>query len=218
MQARDDPGAGERPGHATRLLGSPRELLERTGLDWRRPRAPRVGVGPGNVHRPAHGVASARGLAQSLYSSWWACRACRRSRSGAAARLKARRAMRRTAQARAARNPRCASRGGIRGGLCQRGRASSSHHGLSRPSASGRFWMKRAPVPGAPDSWLAVGDGALRFADQLARRTVEPPDQARLCIGWTPPRSAISGHAGNGRGARVGLPDYRRRPDAELAL
>ncbi len=66
VQARDDPRPGERPGHATRLLGLAAELLAQAGLGWADIDRIAIGVGPGRFTGLRIGVASARGLAQSL--------------------------------------------------------------------------------------------------------------------------------------------------------
>ncbi|MGA8365633.1 MAG: tRNA (adenosine(37)-N6)-threonylcarbamoyltransferase complex dimerization subunit type 1 TsaB, partial [Solirubrobacteraceae bacterium] len=66
MQARDDPGEGEHPGHATRLLPLAASLLAQAGLRFADVDRIAVGVGPGTFTGLRIGAASARGLAQSL--------------------------------------------------------------------------------------------------------------------------------------------------------
>ncbi|MCW3068604.1 MAG: peptidase glycoprotease, partial [Solirubrobacterales bacterium] len=65
-QARDDPPAGEHPGHATRLLAMAHELLAAAGVGWSELERIAVGVGPGTFTGLRVGVATARALAQSL--------------------------------------------------------------------------------------------------------------------------------------------------------
>jgi tRNA threonylcarbamoyladenosine biosynthesis protein TsaB len=64
-EARDDPEAGSRPGHAQRLLALAAELLAGSGLGWQALDAIAVGVGPGGYTGLRIGIATARGLALS---------------------------------------------------------------------------------------------------------------------------------------------------------
>src|SRR6478672_2493232 len=65
-QARDDPAPGEHPGHATRLLAMAHELLSASGVRWSEIERIAAGVGPGTFTGLRVGLATARGLAQSL--------------------------------------------------------------------------------------------------------------------------------------------------------
>ena len=66
LQARDDPEARQRPGHATRLLPLANDLLVEAHIDWSELERIAVGVGPGTFTGLRIGIATARGLAQSL--------------------------------------------------------------------------------------------------------------------------------------------------------
>ncbi|HXP37112.1 MAG TPA: tRNA (adenosine(37)-N6)-threonylcarbamoyltransferase complex dimerization subunit type 1 TsaB, partial [Solirubrobacteraceae bacterium] len=66
LHARDDPAAGEHPGHATRLLTMARELLAQADMRWDELERIAVGIGPGRFTGLRVGIATARGLAQSL--------------------------------------------------------------------------------------------------------------------------------------------------------
>jgi tRNA threonylcarbamoyladenosine biosynthesis protein TsaB len=65
IEARDDPAAGRRPGHVTRLLPLIAEVLERAGGGWEAVDRIAVGVGPGTFTGLRIGVATARALALS---------------------------------------------------------------------------------------------------------------------------------------------------------
>ena len=63
--ARDDPPAGERPGHATRLLPLTALIMERAGIGWDGVDRVAVGVGPGTFTGLRIGIATARALARA---------------------------------------------------------------------------------------------------------------------------------------------------------
>jgi len=66
LEARDDPAPGAHPGHATRLLSMAGELLAGAGVSWSELDRLAVGVGPGTFTGLRVGVTTARGLAQAL--------------------------------------------------------------------------------------------------------------------------------------------------------
>jgi tRNA threonylcarbamoyladenosine biosynthesis protein TsaB len=63
--ARDDPPAGVRPGHATRLLPLTALVMERAGIGWNDVDRVAVGVGPGTFTGLRIGIATARALARA---------------------------------------------------------------------------------------------------------------------------------------------------------
>jgi len=65
-ELRHDPSGDERPGHATRLLPMAAQLLDECSTDWDEVDLVAVGTGPGGFTGLRVGVASARGVAQSL--------------------------------------------------------------------------------------------------------------------------------------------------------
>ena len=65
FEARDDPPAGARPAHASRLLALLEQALGEAGLGWPEVARLAVGVGPGGFTGLRIGIATARGLAQS---------------------------------------------------------------------------------------------------------------------------------------------------------
>jgi tRNA threonylcarbamoyladenosine biosynthesis protein TsaB len=63
--ARDDPPAGRRPGHATRLLPLIAGVMDRAALGWTDVERIAVGIGPGTFTGLRIGIATARALAQA---------------------------------------------------------------------------------------------------------------------------------------------------------
>jgi tRNA threonylcarbamoyladenosine biosynthesis protein TsaB len=242
LRARDDPGSGQRPGHTTRLLPLARELLARAELSWRDLERLAVGVGPGTFTGLRIGVATARGLAQTLgvdavgistprvlaqaALAEPAARAPARAREdGVLAVIDARRgevfvaafaAQERSAplDVRAARSPVGGDRA-MAGGEAPKLTA----HELSAVRALAPSEV--AAVAAAADSgreWRAVGDGAVRFRAELEAADIavaaEDSPLHRIDAGVLCELALAAPH---GEPESV-LPDYRRRPDAEIAL
>jgi tRNA threonylcarbamoyladenosine biosynthesis protein TsaB len=206
-QARDDPAGGVRPGHATRLLRLAYELLSEAGLRWDAVERIVVGVGPGTFTGLRVGVATARGVSQSLgvelvgVSSLLAL--------SHAASID-------TADKVTGILPVIdARRGEVFAAVYDREIELIAPRPLA-PAAMGEM-VERATVAAGITRWLAVGDGAVRYRDLLESPTVHVPDPD--C-----PLHRIQGSALCALGARTVpagspvLPDYRRRPDAEIAL
>jgi tRNA threonylcarbamoyladenosine biosynthesis protein TsaB len=209
LQARDDPAAGAHPGHATRLLELARELLERAGLEWAEIGRIAVGAGPGTFTGLRVGIATARGLAQSL-----------------------------GAELVAVSSPRALAHGALSPGQpgpllavidARRQQVFAAAYGRGgeellaprplSPDALGELPVEAGELQGDPSGWLAVGDGALRYRPLLEGAGLSvPSDDSRLHL--------ISAQAICELGAMIAaprpleeiVPDYRRRPDAELAL
>jgi tRNA threonylcarbamoyladenosine biosynthesis protein TsaB len=229
-QARDDPRAGAHPGHATRLLEMSHQLLADAGVAWSEIDRIAVGVGPGTFTGLRVGVATARGLAQSLSAELVGVSS-----------LRALAAVALTAEQRSSApsqpEPTAllavidARRGEVFAAAYERG-------DLGEPGESGgadgprELAPARALAPeelagvtaaveaagGAQRRWLAVGDGALRYRSQLQSAGIAvPPDSssphlvsaAAVCELAAPAPAASLNQL---------VPDYRRRPDAELAL
>jgi tRNA threonylcarbamoyladenosine biosynthesis protein TsaB len=222
-ELRDDPPRGSRPGHATRLLPMAVSLLEAAGIGWDGIERVAVGVGPGTFTGLRVGIATARGLAQSLglalagISSLAALaepalEALAPASVGSAPRdagavlavLDARRG-----EVFAAAYTRSAGGAGVE---------LTAPRALAPPELPGLLVDARAAV-GADAPLSAVGDGAL-----LYRAELEAAGAAVPC--GQPELHRIAARATCAAGARVSaaarledvLPDYRRRPDAELAL
>jgi tRNA threonylcarbamoyladenosine biosynthesis protein TsaB len=211
---RDDPGAGERPGHATRLLAMTGELLARADVAWSALERIAVGVGPGTFTGLRVGIATARGLAQSLSVALVGVSSLRALALGAAA------------------------HDGHAGVLAvidaRRGEAFAGAYRVGEQMSITELAPPRALAPedlggvlaqaeradGDPgEGWLAVGDGAIRFRTQLELAGVTVPDDRS-------PLHLIDALAICELGAQAPavasyeevLPDYRRRADAEIAL
>ncbi len=249
-EARDDPPAGAHPGHATRLLGLAHALLREHGLAWSELERIAVGVGPGTFTGLRVGVATARGLAQSLAAelvgvsslealALGAADASVRAEEGVLAVLDARRGEAFAAAFEIAQDgfpreltgPRALPPQALAGlfatveGRPHGGPPEAMHtdghtHVGGAPSRAqaGRQQSRRAHPDGHRQAWLAIGDGAIRFRAQLEALGARVPAQDsplhRVSAG------AVCELACRAAPARLEdvLPDYRRRPDAELAL
>jgi tRNA threonylcarbamoyladenosine biosynthesis protein TsaB len=236
LHARDDPAAGEHPGHATRLLTMARELLAQANLSWSELERIAVGVGPGRFTGLRVGIATARGLSQSLgvqlvgVSSLRALglAAAREARetgeappAGTIAVIDARRG-----EAFVAAYPAtvdfAALAGAPRGGDLQAQGGEIVFARALRPAELSTV-VAQIEQRGGPQGqrWRAVGDGALLYDDALREGGVEPVaadsplhliDGAAVCELGVAASATVSG----GAPAAV-LPDYRRSPDAALA-
>lgn len=206
LQARDDPGGSERPGHATRLLPLANGLLHEAGLEWSAITRIAVGVGPGTFTGLRIGVATARGLSQSLeielvgVSSLttlsYAARVEKPDETGLLAVIDARRNEVFVA----------AYDGDVE---------AVASHTLVPTEMSGL--LTRAEASTGLARWMAVGDGATRYRDAIECLGVVVPDGSSslhridacsLCeLGELAPRGGVDV-----------VPDYLRRPDAEIAI
>ena len=228
LQTRDDPAPDERPGHATRLLEMADGLLASAGIGWGALERIAVGRGPGTFTGLRVGVATARGLAQSLGVELVGVSSLRALAAGAA---------------------KCTRQGGVGMELARaadrevilavldarRGEAFAAAYLLIEQEGLEELVSPRALVPeqlgsivaqaethladGRGGGWLGIGDGAVRFRGELeAAGVTVPPDAspmhllsaAAICeLGAQAPAAAL--------GQSV-LPEYGRRPDAEIAL
>jgi tRNA threonylcarbamoyladenosine biosynthesis protein TsaB len=207
LRARDDPAEGERPGHTTRLLGLANELLAQAGLRWGDLERIAVGVGPGTFTGLRIGIATARGLAQSLGvdvvgvpTPRVLAEAALKEESG----LDVDRAVLAVIDAR---------RGEVFvAAYDARGELTASR--ALAPEALGSVTAQSAEAR----AWTAVGDGAVRFRGHLEALAAAVPadssplhrvDAGVLCeLAPGVPAGALE----------AVLPDYRRRPDAEIAF
>jgi tRNA threonylcarbamoyladenosine biosynthesis protein TsaB len=232
-EARDDPRPGEHPGHATRLLAMADALLRARGLEWSALERVAVGTGPGGFTGLRVGLASARGLAHSLGCELVGVSSLAALALGALAQdhasaigaervlavIDARRgevfvaAYERTGTARAGEDAAGAGKDAVGAG------GSIGVRELSEPRvlAPERVEEALARLPGS--GFLAVGDGALRYALELERDGVsvaKPDSPVHLLRASAVCALGAGGEALEGLEALV--PRYLRRPDAELAF
>ncbi|MGA9875564.1 MAG: tRNA (adenosine(37)-N6)-threonylcarbamoyltransferase complex dimerization subunit type 1 TsaB [Solirubrobacteraceae bacterium] len=209
LQARDDPDGERRPGHATRLLPLASGLLVEAGVGWAEIGRIVVGVGPGTFTGLRIGVATARGLAQSLgvplvgVSSLRALAHAASSGTAEAGVLAVIDARRSEVFAAA-----------------YDGDAELVAPFALVPAGIGEL-LERTSAQTEVERWVAVGDGATRYRDALQLAEVDIPedhsplhriDACAICeLGADPALHAPVG-------AIEVEPDYRRRPDAEIAL
>jgi len=216
-EARDDPPAGAHPGHATRLLGMAHELLSAAGVDWSAIDRIAVGVGPGTFTGLRVGVATARGLAQSLPAELVGISSTRALAAAALA---------------------SGSTGNGRAAVlsvidARRGEAFAAAYELGEDGLAQELAPPRAVRPeelagvtleaerstgGEPPRWLAVGDGALRYRGALEATGIEAAPEGSPLHQRSAAGSCELGGAAVLTGLGEIVPDYRRRPDAELAL
>ena len=186
-ERRDDPPPGSRPAHASRLLALIEEVLEG---DWSAVERIAVGIGPGGFTGLRLGIATARALSQARDLPLVGV-------SSLAALAAA-----------------------VRGSDphyvvavidARRGEVFAAAPGVFEPAALAPEALAARIEPGS----LAVGDGAVRFREELERAgAVVPADGSPLHR-----VSAIEicklGAAGEPAGRDALLPDYRREPDAQ---
>jgi tRNA threonylcarbamoyladenosine biosynthesis protein TsaB len=217
-QARDDPPAGAHPGHATRLLAMAAEVLAQAEIGWSAIERIAVGVGPGTFTGLRIGVATARGLAQSLSAELVGVSSTSALAAAALARGEAPgEAVLAVIDARRGEAFAAAYRAGEDG----------LPHELAAPRALAPEHLasvvaEAEEADGAagatPRTWLAVGDGAVRFRAQLEAGGVPTaPDTSPLHLLSGAAICELGAHL-TSTGIEEILPDYRRRPDAELAL
>jgi tRNA threonylcarbamoyladenosine biosynthesis protein TsaB len=213
-EARDDPAASAHPGHATRLLAMTGELLAEAGVAWSALDRIAVGLGPGTFTGLRVGIATARGLAQSLAVDVVGVSSLRALAQGTSA------------------------QGGHERVLAvidaRRGQAFAAAYSVAGRDSIDELTPPRALAPedlgsvaaevwpadeanGQP--WLAVGNGAIRFRDHLEPAgALIPADGSPLHLVSALSICELGAHQeASGSYAEI-LPDYRRNPDAEIAL
>ncbi|HEX8105984.1 MAG TPA: tRNA (adenosine(37)-N6)-threonylcarbamoyltransferase complex dimerization subunit type 1 TsaB [Solirubrobacteraceae bacterium] len=192
FEARDDPAPGERPQHASRLLELVEAVLAQAGTGWGDVGRIAVGVGPGGFTGLRIGVATARALAQARGLPVVGVSSLEALAAGASGPVAA------VIDAR---------RGEVFAAAWRDGRRVIDPAAYAPPALAERL------APLAP--LLAVGDGAVRFSEELtAAGAAIPPEGS--------PEHRISaahicrlGARGEPADRDALLPDYRREPDAK---
>jgi tRNA threonylcarbamoyladenosine biosynthesis protein TsaB len=229
-EARDDPRPGEHPGHATRLLEMAHELLAEADVSWGDVSRIAVGVGPGAFTGLRVGVATARGLAQSLSAELVGVSSLEALGSAALAEETEQDTVLAVIDAR---------RGEVFAAAYERPTGDGPSAAEQSDAARSQLVPPRALVnasPLAPETlasvieqtqpadararrWLAVGDGVLRYPAAIeALGLPSPPADSPLHRVSAAAICELGAHAEPASGLEEIVPDYRRRPDAELAL
>ncbi len=193
-ERRHDPMPGVRPGHAPLLLGYAHELLHDAGLTFADVDRIAVGLGPGGFTGLRIGVATARALAQ-----------------GAGAELVGVSTLRTLAMA-----ARPAPGQNVLGVVdARRGEVFVGGWRGAEQVLAARAVAPAAVADLDVAGWLAVGDGALRFRDELEGAGCVVPEDSS-------PRHGVSAvmvceialRADRGCNRELVVPDYLRKPDA----
>ncbi|MEY2512784.1 MAG: tRNA threonylcarbamoyladenosine biosynthesis protein TsaB [bacterium] len=194
-QRRHDPAPGIRPGHASLLLALAHELLAGAGLTFAGVDRIAVGLGPGGFTGLRIGVATARALAQAADAEIVGVSTLRTLAMAA-----------RPAPGQNVLAVVDARRGEVFAGGWRDGEQLLGPLAVA-PAAVGELGV---------EGWLAVGDGALRFREDLeGAGCVVPQDHS--------PQHAVSAQmtcrlalaARHGTPLDLVVPDYLRKPDAK---
>jgi tRNA threonylcarbamoyladenosine biosynthesis protein TsaB len=203
IECRDDPPPGARPAHAQRLLPLVEEALAAADASWDHIERIAVGVGPGGFTGLRLGIATARALAQARdialvgVSSLEALAAGPRGDSP-------------PSWSRGDSPP--VSPGGVVGVIDAR-----------RGEVFAAAYPGFGPVALAPEAlaarigagWLAVGDGAVRFREELERAGAAIPADDSPLHRLSALQVCRLGADAEPADRDALLPDYRREPDAK---
>jgi tRNA threonylcarbamoyladenosine biosynthesis protein TsaB len=218
LRGRDDPAPGGHPGHATQLLTMADTLLAQAGIRWSALQRVAVGVGPGRFTGLRVGIATARGLAQSL-----SCELVGVSSLHALALPAIEEGVEHTSPSNARGTIAVidARRGEVFAAALAGGAEIAFPRALRPAELEGIVEQIEHDGGPAAVSWHAVGDGAVLYADALTAAGVDVPapdsplhllDGAAICK-----LGALATAAAAPDMLAAILPDYRRSPDAALA-
>jgi tRNA threonylcarbamoyladenosine biosynthesis protein TsaB len=206
IEARDDPASGERPRHTEALVGYARALLERAGLTFAEVDRIAVGIGPGSFTGLRIGVSTARALSQATGAVLAPVSTLR-----ALAVLREEPPEYGTVVL-----PVVDARRGEVFVAAWRG-----EHEVFKPRAmtpAALAELAEHSGAGTRRPWLAVGDGAVRFRDQLVQAGVTVPEEGSPVHRVGAEALCRLGALAEPAPRRSVLPEYLRRPDAEQAL
>jgi tRNA threonylcarbamoyladenosine biosynthesis protein TsaB len=223
LQGRDDPDARQRPGHATRLLPLANDLLVEADIDWPEVERIAIGIGPGTFTGLRIGIATARGLAQSLGVELVGVSSLRALANGALANGaldhgegdhgegdhgEGDHAQRVLAAI-------DARRGEVFVAAYDAGQELIAPQAVS-PDGMAEL-LKSAAIDTQTERWLALGDGAIAYREAFERAGMHVGEDR--CEHHRIQAHAICelGEQASADGEPV-LPEYCRRPDAEIAL
>lgn len=191
IELRHEPAEGERPGHAAQLLALAGDALAAAGASLADVRRIAVGVGPGTFTGLRIGVATARALGQATRAELVAVSTLAALAEAAAtdrpvlAVLDARRGEAFAAAFHA--GERLSGPVAVRPEALAElaaGDAAAPPDPAGTPPPGAPADPPGAPPPGAPAdparAWLAVGDGAVKFRDQLEPAVEVPADASAL--------------------------------------
>jgi tRNA threonylcarbamoyladenosine biosynthesis protein TsaB len=199
VERRDDPGEGRRPAHGPRLLELVEAVLEAAGASWTDVARLAVGVGPGGFTGLRLGIATARALAQGRGLELAAVSSLAALAAGA----------RDAAAGRTVLAAIDARRGEVFAAAWHDGEPVLEAAAIAPADLAAQLGTGTLAAP------LAVGDGAVRYAGELALAgAVVPPQDApehRLSALHVCRLGAVADPVE--RDAL--LPDYRREPDAK---
>jgi tRNA threonylcarbamoyladenosine biosynthesis protein TsaB len=213
MEAHDDPPAESRGQHAGRLLGLVERVLGDAGLDWGDVSRLAVGVGPGGFTGLRIGIATARALAQAGRLGVVGVSSLEALAAGA---LAAASALDAASSGAAAGRPVAAVIDARRGEVFAAVFAPDGSPLLPPAALSPTAFAER--LAGLPARPLAVGDGAVRFAEELASVGAAVPPAGAPVHRLSAVQICRLG-AGREPAARDALlPTYLREPDAKPSV
>jgi tRNA threonylcarbamoyladenosine biosynthesis protein TsaB len=189
VERRDDPPSGGRPAHASRLLVLVEEALAAAGAGWDAVERIAVGVGPGGFTGLRLGIATARALAQARDLPLVGVSSLAALAAGVDDE----------------------DRPVVAVIDARRGEVFAAARGGFGPVALAPEALAARIEPGT----LAVGDGAVRFRQQLERAGAAIPADDSPLHRVSALNVCRLGAGAEPAGRDALLPDYRREPDAK---